>query len=114
MKRTDKFNSRKGEVSLCLRSSLSPFSSTSSALGMRIFWVLRKVDPGDGDGDYDEASEPLRQSGDTLRNRLAAAVSAPDVRNMIKLHTLKVLPTTLCICSSECSQFYGWGGRGCP
>lgn len=38
------------------------------------------MDPGDGDDDYDEANEPLRQSGDTLRNRLAAAVSTPDVR----------------------------------
>ncbi|KAL7369629.1 hypothetical protein ABVT39_004261 [Epinephelus coioides] len=32
---------------------------------------------GDGDGDGREGHEPVQRSGDTLRNRLAAAVSAP-------------------------------------
>lgn len=35
---------------------------------------------GDGDDrdDCDDANKPLQKSGDTLRNRLAAAVSAPN------------------------------------
>lgn len=42
--------------------------------------LLEPEECGDGDDDCGEANEPLQQSGDILRKRLAAAVFAPDVR----------------------------------